>query len=79
MPCLDQIKQKLSTQFKVTRLGEKLFVDEKYIIQISVLDKNNIIICDTIFCDKKYTTYLISVNQSEIPDWMIKKIISYLN
>ena len=81
MSCLDQIKQKLSDQFKVTQLGQKLFINDKYIIQISVLDKNNIIVCDTIFCNKKYTTYLVSVEESispKIPDWIINKIISHL-
>ncbi len=79
MSSLDQIKQKIPDQFKVTQIRGKLFVDDKYIIEISVLGRNSIIICDTIFCNRKYTTYLVSIKDREVPGVIIKNLMTYLH
>lgn len=78
MSCLEQVKQNLSALFKVILIRGKLFVDDKYIVEISVLGRNSIIVCDTIFYGKRYTTYMISVKENKIPRQIIERLISCL-
>ena len=75
---LTVLEDKLSQVYKVKQNGGKLFVEDKYIVEISIMDRNSIIGCDTILNGKKYITYLISVKNKEIPSKIIENLISQI-
>lgn len=78
---IDQVKEKLSKFFKITQNKNRIFINDKYLIEISVLGKDSIIVCDAIIDGKMYSAYMISIKRKgdKIPNRIVKKLLTYLN
>jgi len=76
---MEYLKEKLeSRSYQIVENQGKLFVDNSYIIEISILGQNSIIVCDTIFLNKKYETYLISLKENKFPESLFLSLIRVL-
>ena len=76
---MDHLKKELTSRnYKLRENKGKLFVNNSVIIEISILGRNSIIICDTIFIGIKYTTFLISLKNRNFPKSLLESLIKYI-